>query len=306
MCAVPNHPAQAAVSAVNPAFISRQVVAAHYGFLDMKPPLDEALAVVCAGREHCRPDYGIARIDFPYACLEFVLRGRGELVLDGSRHALGPGSVFAYGPGIPHAIAVDPADPFVKYFVDFTGRQAAALLRKSGVPPGTHTRVSTPQRLMDDFETLIANIREDAPPILRRCAVFLEYLLLRTASSVRPPESHASPAFSTYLRCRLVLHERALALRSLDDLALACHVDKAYLCRLFRRFEGRSPHQCLLRLKLNQAAERLMAGNYSVKDVAAAVGFHDPYHFSRSFRRTFGTSPSAFVRGAHRSPQPSP
>lgn len=303
MYSVPSHPATAAVSAVNPAFISRQVVVAHYGFLDLKPPLDAALAVVCAGREHCRPDYGIARRDFPYASLEFVLRGRGELVLDGRRHALGPGSVFAYGPGIPHTIAVEPADPFVKYFVDFTGSRAAALLCEAGVPPGTHTRVNTPQRLVDDFETLIANIREDTPPIARRCAVFLEYLLLRTASSVRPPDSPASPAFSTYLRCRIILHERALALHALEDLASACHVDKAYLCRLFRRFEGRSPHQCLLRLKMNQAAEWLMAGNRSVKDVAVAVGFNDPYHFSRSFRRTFGTSPSAFVRGAHRSPQ---
>jgi len=303
MSVVPNQPAKAAAPAENPAFISRQVEEARYGFLEMKPPKREALAVVCAGCEHCRPDFGIARSNFPFVCLEFVLRGRGELVLDGHRHMLGPGSVFAYGPGIPHAIASDPADPFVKYFVDFTGRQAAALLRKSGVTPGTHTRVSTPQRLMDDFETLIANIREDTPPFQRRCAVFLEYLLLHIAGSVRPPEPDTSPAFSTYLRCRLVLHEHFLTLHALDDLASACHVDKAYLCRLFRRFEGRTPHQCLLRLKMNQAAEWLMAGKRSVKDVAAAVGFNDPYHFSRSFRHTFGASPSVFIRGAHRGPK---
>jgi AraC-like DNA-binding protein len=83
-------------------------------------------------------------------------------------------------------------------------------------------------------------------------------------------------------------------LRTLQQIASECHVNNAYLCRLFRRYDNQTPYQYLLRLKMNFAAECLRQPGVLVKQVAEEAGFADPFHFSRVFTSVFGLSPVAF------------
>lgn len=79
-------------------------------------------------------------------------------------------------------------------------------------------------------------------------------------------------------------------------MAQECHVDAAYLCRLFRRYGHQSPYQYVLRLKMNAAAELLQKPDALVKQTAKQIGFSDPFHFSRAFKSVFGLAPDAFRR----------
>ena len=51
-----------------------------------------------------------------------------------------------------------------------------------------------------------------------------------------------------------------------------------------------------MRLKMNIAAERLRDPGVLVKQVAAELGFDDPFHFSRAFKGVLGLSPENFRR----------
>ena len=68
----------------------------------------------------------------------------------------------------------------------------------------------------------------------------------------------------------------------------------AYLCRLFRRYDHQSPYLFLTRLKMNEAASQLQQPGALVKNVAADLGFSNPFHFSRVFKSIFGVAPGAF------------
>jgi hypothetical protein len=118
-----------------PEFFSPQVAAARRFYRHLQPSRRVPLSVVCGGLEHCRADYAIHRPTFPFYSIEYVVRGSGELKLANRRHALQPGVLFAYGPRVPQHITGAPEDPLVKYFVDFTGRTAPALLRSCRLPP---------------------------------------------------------------------------------------------------------------------------------------------------------------------------
>ncbi|EFK97213.1 protein containing Helix-turn-helix, AraC domain, partial [sediment metagenome] len=133
----------------------------------------------------------------------------------------------------------------------------------------------------------------------RAAALLAEYLLVRVAETALPFGAFVSPSFATYRRCRDHIDRRWPHLRTLAQIAHECHVDGAYLCRLFQRFDHQSPYQRLLRLKMNHAAERL-AEIASVKAVAAEFGFADPFHFSRVFKATMGVPPAQFIRLAQR------
>ncbi len=46
--------------------------------------------------------------------------------------------------------------------------------------------------------------------------------------------------------------------------------------------------------RLNHAKELLVTGDAPIVAVAKSVGYHDPYHFSKRFKKQFGVSPSKF------------
>ncbi len=286
-----------------PAYISTQVDRGRYAFPERDARISRRAHVVAAGCEHCLPAYRIERRDFPYYCLELVLDGAGFYTAGGARQALAPASIFLYGPGLAHRIECDPARPMVKYFVDFAGPGSRRLIRDAGLPIGAVFRAAKPQRLVDALEDLLRDGAENSPLSARMCASRVEYLLLRAGEDRMTPGSAQSRAYATFLRCSLVLEERCLALRNLSDVARACHVAPAYLCRLFQRYGRESPHQRLVRLKMGRAADRMASGGRLVKEVAAEIGYEDPYHFSKLFKRVYGLSPEQFRRrGARQYP----
>jgi transcriptional regulator GlxA family with amidase domain len=80
---------------------------------------------------------------------------------------------------------------------------------------------------------------------------------------------------------------------SVDELARSVNMSPSYLTRLFRQHTGRSPACFLREVRLRHAYELVQTTFLSIKQVMAAVGWNDPSHFSRAFKRYFGVSPQA-------------
>lgn len=279
-----------------PEFFSPQVSVARRFYLDLKPSRRLPLVVVSGGCEHCTPDYAIHRASFPFCSVEYVARGKGTLKLNGRPQVLQPGRVFAYGPGVRQDMVADPADPPVKYFVDFAGTAACQLLRESQLAPGKVLQIVPPNEIQGLFDELIRAGERGTARSRRLCLKLLECLLLQCAESSAPLEETGTLAYATYQQCRAHLQEHFRKLRTLQQFADECHLNSAYLCRLFQKFDHQSPYQYLMRLKMNEAAEQLRRPGSLVKQVAEQAGFGDAFHFSRAFKKVLGLSPDEFRR----------
>ena len=73
---------------------------------------------------------------------------------------------------------------------------------------------------------------------------------------------------------------------------------------LFSAQTGLGPAHYLQRLRLRRARLLIERTFLSVKEVMALVGYNDPSHFSREFRRHHGIAPSALRGGGVVTPLP--
>ncbi len=289
-----NQPQAAPLGA--PEFFSPQVSEARRFYLNLNPPKRSPLTVVSGGCEHCAPDYEIHRPTFPFYSIEYVIRGRGSLKLRNRQHNLQPGCVFSYGPGVRQDIIADRTDPPVKYFVDFAGLQSKEILRQCQLPPGSAAQIFPSYEIQNLFDELIRCGQRGGRQSAELCAKLLECLALKIAGAHAPVAGAEALSFTTYQQCRQHIETHFRRLKTLRQIAEECHVDAAYMCRLFQRYDHQSPYQILLHLKMNLAAEWLQQPDALVKQIAERAGFSDPFHFSRAFKGVFGVAPEIFRR----------
>ncbi|HML21182.1 MAG TPA: AraC family transcriptional regulator [Aggregatilinea sp.] len=81
---------------------------------------------------------------------------------------------------------------------------------------------------------------------------------------------------------------------SLDDMALHARLSKSHFLRLFKEQTGYSPMDYFIHLKMQHACMLLSITNQTIHEISLAVGYDDPYYFSRIFKKVVGVSPSRY------------
>jgi AraC-like DNA-binding protein len=81
---------------------------------------------------------------------------------------------------------------------------------------------------------------------------------------------------------------------SLDDLATVAGVSRFHFHRQFRKSVGVTPHEYVLRARIERAKGLLTDSDLSVGEVSGAVGFADQSHFSNIFRKLKAMTPRGF------------
>jgi AraC family transcriptional regulator len=100
-----------------------------------------------------------------------------------------------------------------------------------------------------------------------------------------------------FTRVREYMHANLSERVTLADLARIAEVSRFHFARQFRIRTGESPMGYLLRARIERAKDVLRKDDSAtVADIAATLGFADQSHFTRTFRRFVGTSPTDYRR----------
>ncbi|MFQ5694376.1 MAG: AraC family transcriptional regulator [Terriglobia bacterium] len=233
--------------------------------------------------------------------VSFVESGRFEIAEGRRRWQLGPGSVFLSPRGAPYRcrhFEATPAD--VCFSVGYTGSFVEDLQRTISLPSGRRIQVFP-------LTNRLAYIRLG---LMQSGTAGSDALAAETRAGelLASIVAHAGGNGGRLFRARQLAWyaERVEAARrrletqyaephSLTSLARAVGMSPFHFARVFRELTGTPPHRYLLRVRLRCAAERLRAG-MSVTAACFDSGFNHLSHFIHRFHRTFGVTPSQFVR----------
>lgn len=258
------------------------------------------LELLESGEGDLRVDGFVNAKTVPYGMLALTTEGHYELSYDGETTVVPTGTAMFAPPMTPVEVVhrVDSATGRVAFrfvhlrFTLWGGVDVFALMRPPRLFTGTEAAEMT--GLIDGLLHI-----GDAGTALERLArrQELAFGLLRCltiGADFHPDAPDILDRQSRLLPVLRLLRERFADPWTVDEIAAMAQLSRASLHRQFMRLTGVSPIEYVRRLRLDDAAWRLLNMPDSVARISSAVGYANQFHFSREFSRRFGAPPSVY------------
>ncbi len=260
-------------------------------------PLVSQIHVTNIGLYPSAPHHYVEREQgLPEAILIYCLAGRGSLQLGSTLHPIRQGHVLIIPPGAPHIYRADEKEPWSLFWIVFDGHQTQAVLQSLG------TNIENPllyvpdtQQMRSAFEEVYACLNyhySDAGLLAMTSEV------MRLLGKIKLQQGHPrllrQSAEGHVMETVEFMQRHLNMLLTLDDLAARSGQSVSYYSKLFKQRTGQSPLAYFIQLKIRKACELLDQTEMSLREIAAELGYSDPYYFSRLFKKVQGCAPSTY------------
>ncbi len=271
-----------------------RVLEAHYFYYETNTIPRNDLEIVCGGFEKCSPQYNIDRKGYPYYFIKYTVKGKGTLKLDSQTFSLSPGTISGISPSVAHQYTSDSTDPMEHIFLTFAGKTASRLLEDHGLGEKFVIQTKKPNMILGLLKTILDVELENSLYAREICSEYIRVILFSLAGELSSGTGGLHVSQQTFLACKQYIDKNFLNLSSSSEVARACNINSKYMARLFKKHSRSSAQQYLRNLKMNKAASLLLSTQMNIYQIAGIVGYEDPYHFSRNFKKTLGLAPRAY------------
>ena len=233
------------------------------------------------------------------ACFALITRGAIDIRMRGGRRIVRAGELYAIDADEPHAgVPVDGAGWSQRtIYVDIGGLRARLADGCGDVLKVAGPVIRDPQ--LNALFAAAHRLSEDGGSPLARDERYCDFAARLFARHVRQPAEVAEAGREPLAvrRARAFLDAHLTDRVHLGDIAAAAGLTPFRLYRAFEKGTGMTPHAYQRQARIREAVRLIRRGD-ALADVAAAAGFTDQAHLTRSFYRRIGVTPGAF-RSAH-------
>lgn len=127
-----------------------------------------------------------------------------------------------------------------------------------------------------DAESALKAIREEEPSLILSDVVM--------------------PGISGYELCKAIKQELANSELDVNKATELMHISRTKLYYKVKGLTGENPSVFFKTYKLNRAAALIVEGKYNISEIAYMTGFNTLSHFSTSFKKQFGCTPSEYSK----------
>lgn len=212
-------------------------------------------------------------------------------------HRLCAGDGFVIFPDQLVTYTADKDNPWTYSWVGFHGLKAESYLRKAGFSKERPIfRYDSDEKLSDCLNSMISCARISIPSELMLLGYLYIFLSLLIDNGRRENTQHpGSDNNDKYIRRAIEFISKNYSNEiSIQDLASRLGIDRSFLYTVFIKHLNMSPQDFLIRFRIDRAVELMENTSLSIGDISRSVGYDDPLHFSKIFKKKKGISPSLF------------
>ena len=249
---------------------------------------------VAAGGHYVERPHGTSQ-HILIACIS----GKGSCTLAGREWKLEPGDLLFLPPREHHVYSANPRSPWTIFWMHFRGSRAADHLENLGISHANPiVSVDDTAVLIEAFEDTFRHATHGfSEAAMTGLSTAFGRLLGLAKVHQRAPGNRSRRAENRLLKVLSLMRDDLARPWTLEELARESHLSIPHFTELCRRQTGMPPLGLLIRLRLQRAMDLLQQANHNVAEVAAMVGYDDPFYFSRLFRKHMGMPPSACRQG---------
>ncbi len=234
------------------------------------------------------------RVDYQ---LLYIAAGSGHFFFDGTEQIVETGHVVLYRPGEEQRCCYYASEHPEIFWVHFTGYDVNNILEHYAFTPEKRVyRTGTLPEFRWLFTRMIRELQTCRPLFEQLLASLLNDLLLLICRQCKYHAQSSSTIQNEIEEAAAYFYDHYNENISIQKYANAHHISTNHFIRSFRLFLGVTPARYLLTLRMTNAQSLLEAEQYSIKEIAAIVGYHDPLYFSQMFRKVVGVPPSEYRR----------
>jgi AraC-like DNA-binding protein len=262
--------------------------------------LDTDIRLHYCGLEHCMPSHQNGPVMRDHYLLHFIVKGSGVFTMEGCDYKLKAGDSFCMYPNQPASYRASETDPWTYYWVGIDGQLAAKLFHSAGVtvqsPTHSHIEPERAEKLLAELLDLSAvnDLASETYCYGLMLQIFSTFLSRQTELQ-QPVRSGGRNSNELYVAQAVKFIEEHYHKRiSISVIARHVDLDRSYFTKLFHSQMGVSPHEFLIRYRMEKACLMLSQTSLPVQLIASSVGFEDAAYFGKAFIRRLGLSPTAF------------
>ncbi len=247
------------------------------------------------GRYFCDKYYHIRRHVFESFLIFYVREGRGYAEQEGRIITVGKGELVFLDCFRPHAYYTDTY--WEIEWIHFDGPLAKEYYKE--ITAYTFSfRPANPLHCIHSFQKIFADYHEknrvnEAVHSKRITDLLTELVLI--APTCFPPDNMTTgiEELAAYLA------EHACEDMKIEDLAKKFNLSVYHFIRVFKRDTGFTPHEYLIRVRMNLAKFYLKSTSQPLKEIAFRIGYQRESSFCSAFRKFEGMTPGIYRKQLH-------
>lgn len=243
----------------------------------------------------------------PQGCVDNILfycvQGKGYYTLDGHTFTLNPNQyVIVPATDKPLVYWSDTEDPWSIYWVHFTSDALQAFNRAYHIVPEQGPQyIPHNEKGIRIWEEMYENLsRGYSPENLINTNLCLYHLIATFVFSQQQNQNSSSPEKAIIRETIDYMKNNLDKTIRIEDFADLNKYSVSHFSKLFRLTTGMSPIEYFIHLKMQKACQLLYTEDSRVKQIAALLGYDDPYYFSRLFKKYMNTSPGTYRKSVRK------
>lgn len=245
------------------------------------------------GITYPNPSYYIKREPAPCFIIEYIVSGRGYLEINDEKYKLNPGDAYIIHPGDFCTYYADKNEPYKKYWINFSADFFFTEMLKAY---GIEDRVFRGLDLSGFFESLFK--LEDVSDTNDELFIPASKLVFSAMMDIALHKENDTVAtgYDLAYKVRNMLYKSISTRITIDDIAKKLYRSKNDINRQFKKQYNTTPHNFLVELRITKAKNMLVNSRKTIAEIANLLCFSSEFHFSNTFKKKVGISPSEFRR----------